>query len=221
LNPAPLLSVKLIHHYGGDETPIQAARVSTLTPSDPERDLKLARYLLAHAHTSPFEHLGASFEIACPLFVRSQIMRHRTFSYNEISRRYTSDDLGYYLPETLHPQHTKALQCSEESTPHPEQERLKRLMKNALDNALSTYHELIESGVSREQARGILPLNLMTLFWMSGNLLNWLRFLKLQLDPHSQKETRLIAQGIHTHLTSLFPQTMSLADELMLGGTTE
>jgi len=214
-----MLSVQLINSYGDDQTPVRAARVSTLSdssPTDPERDLKLARYLLAHGHTSPFEHAGASFLIACPIFSARQIQRHRTFSYNEVSRRYTSKAIEIYTPDTFYIQHPRALQCSDEDTPHFDQEQCSDLLTAAYDNALATYHELLQQGVSREIARAVLPLATMTQFYMSGNLLNWIKFLKLRLDKHSQRETRNIANAIHCHLTAIFPQTMALADELVI-----
>ena len=109
------ITVELIQSYGDDQTPVKAARVSTSTDlraPDVDRDVKLTRYLLRHGHTSPFEHLGATFMLKCPLFIARQIMRHRTFSYNEMSRRYTDAEIEIYQFPTLYTQHESALQLS-------------------------------------------------------------------------------------------------------------
>lgn len=210
------ISVTYIDHYGDDHTPIRAARVSTLTDSyepDPKRDLKLARYLLKNGHTSPFEHAGATFLIHCPLYVARQIMRHRTCSYNEVSRRYTSEDITFYTPQELHTQHERLLQCSTDQI-HPDSDELIERIKAHQTQSLNLYHDLIESGVAREEARLVLPLSVMTKFYMSANLLNWLRFIKIRIDPHTQTETRTIAHAIQLHLSLYFPQIMELAQEL-------
>lgn len=210
------LSVNYIRHYGDDQTPVDAARVSTLSHSgDEARDLKLARYLLAHGHTSPFEHMGATFLISCPIFAARQIMRHRTCSFNEVSRRYTSRQIAFYLPKELHSQHPRALQCSEE-TPHPQSAELLAQIEEHQRQSLKLYCQLITGGVAREEARGVLPLNTMTQFYMSANLLNWLRFLKLRTDHHTQAETRYIANAIRLHLSLYFPKIMLLAQELWI-----
>ena len=97
--------VSLISSMGNDKTIVEAARVSSgndgallWTNKVNDKDRKLIKYLWKNKHTSPFEHVVFTFLIKCPLFVRSQWMRHRTWSYNEISRRYTSEDIDFYYP---------------------------------------------------------------------------------------------------------------------------
>ena len=94
--------VVLISSGGDDWMPVTAARVSfgrdLTTERDEARDKKLMKYLADHKHMSCFEHQTATFMIECPLFVRSQIHRHRTFSFNEISRRYTDENLEFWIP---------------------------------------------------------------------------------------------------------------------------
>ena len=83
--------------------PVSAARASfgneDKTGDDEAADLKLMKYLADHEHLTPFEYNHATFLVECPLFIRSQIMRHRTFAFNEISRRYTSEDIAFWVPE--------------------------------------------------------------------------------------------------------------------------
>ena len=210
------LRIRLIRSWGDDHTAVQAARVSLGNEDqdqDEERDLRLMRFLLDHQHTSPFEHAGATFLIQCPIFSARQIMRHRTFSYNEISRRYTDQDIHCYLPRTLQHQHEKRLQCS--SGEHEDSETLIEKMRAHQNASIELYRELIGKGVSREQARMVLPLNLITRFYMTGNLLNWLKFLRLRLSPESQIEARLIAQAVKLHLSAHFPETLEIAQELI------
>ena len=206
--------VTYVDHMGHDARAAEAARVSfnggsfgdgTLS----DRDAKLIRFLADEKHTSPFEHSTLSVSIKCPLFVRSQIMRHRTFSYNEISRRYTSFNIEFYELDGLRGQATKNLQCSTgELVSHSRQ--LEVLVENHNKAALDLYNRLIEEGVAREQARAVLPQSLMTSFVMTGNLLNWLKFLRLRLDVHAQPECREVAEMCRGILGEHFPETLEV-----------
>lgn len=204
--------VKLIDWMGDDKRAVNAARVSFLKDdfesSDlTDRDEKLIRFLVSHKHTSPFEHMYATFRIKCPLFVRAQIMRHRTFSYNEVSRRYTDENVEFYLPSKLYKQAEKNLQCSSDESPDNEY-ILKSIYKHSTEASFESYNILLDNGVSRESARMLLPQNMYTTFWMSGNLHNFLKFLQLRLDKHVQYETVRVAQGIEEQLRERFPVTL-------------
>lgn len=208
--------VALVDYMGNDKRAVNSARVSLLNDELAgfdteltERDTKLLAFLMREKHTSPFEHSTLSVRITCPLFVSKQIMRHRTFSYNEVSRRYTSKNLEFYTPETLRQQADKNLQCStgEAVGMH---DRVLQVYKAQIDQALSTYNELIDAGVCREQARGILPQCLYTEFYMTGNLLNWFKFLGLRLHPHAQPEVQAVAQAVLEFLKEYFPVTTEL-----------
>jgi flavin-dependent thymidylate synthase len=106
--------VDYIDHMGSDLTIVNSARVSFGVTKDEleERDKKLIKYLVDHRHTSTFEHNVVTFRFIVPMFVRSQHMRHRTWSYNEISRRYTDKDMQFYTPETFRTQHKTNRQAS-------------------------------------------------------------------------------------------------------------
>ena len=209
--------VQLIDWMGDDKRAVNAARVSFLkddlgSSELTDRDEKLIRFLVNHRHTSPFEHMQATFRIKCPLFVRAQIMRHRTFSYNEVSRRYTEENIEFYLPECLYKQADKNLQCSSDERLENEY-ILKCIYKHSTDASFESYQILLDNGVSRESARMVLPQNLYTTFWMSGNLHNFLKFLDLRLDKHVQYETVRVAQGIETQLRERFPATLKAFDK--------
>lgn len=191
---------------GDDLTVVNSARVSFGVSKQvlDEKDKKLINYLAKHKHFTPFEHCSLTVLVECPLYIRSQIMRHRTFSYNEISRRYTSEDLKFYLPE-YRTQHKSSKQCSAGSLDPFLNDILQKHTEVSHQASLGLYSKLIDAGVAREQARGVLPQNLMTSFWMSGNLRNFSAFLSLRLDEHAQEEVRLIAEDIKAIIEEKFP----------------
>ena len=106
--------IELVQSMGEDITVVNSARVSfgVHKKEMDEKDKKLVNYLIKHRHTSTLEHNIATFRIKVPLFVRSQHHRHRTWSYNEISRRYTDTDMQFYIPETYRTQHKSNRQAS-------------------------------------------------------------------------------------------------------------
>ena len=205
-----LTSCELINSMGTDLAVVNSARVSFNQLADePEltqRDIKLLNYLADHGHTSPFEHCTATFYIKCPLFIARQIMRHRTFSYNEVSRRYTSEKIEFWAPDHMRAQATKNLQCSDGLA--DDQEFNAEVYDNAIDYAWSAYKQLITKGVAREQARAVLPQAMHTSFYMTGNLLNWVKFIKLRDSEHAQPEAQEVARAIKQELNDLFPYSM-------------
>ena len=192
--------------------PVSAARASfgkeDRTGLDEGADTKLMFFLSREGHTSVFEHQSATFLIECPLFIRSQIMRHRTFSYNEISRRYTSEQLGFWKPTTYRKQAAKNKQCSEGELVPTASAWADWCYTSTVVQSLDQYHGLLKEGVCREQARAVLPQSLLTRFYMTGNLRNWSHFLKLRLDSHAQPEVQIIAQRIEAELRKLWPLPM-------------
>ena len=209
--------VAKISATGDDRTAVCAARVSFLKDGDEpdeERDERLLRFMIKEGHTSPFEHASVTLRITCPLFVRSQIMRHRTFSFNEVSRRYTSEEIKIYVPESLRVQSEKNLQCSDSGSHIEGESEVIDAMDQALQASLKAYSYLLFKGVAREQARGVLPQNTYTTFWMTGNLHNWFKFLKLRLHNHSQEETRRIAESALAIIERDFPVTTRLMREM-------
>lgn len=194
-----------------DNFPAQAARVSFANDQQEhtqEQDEKLINYLAQHEHLTPFEYQHATLMIECPLFIRSQIHRHRTFSYNEISRRYTSDDLDFWIPSEWHKQAIKNKQGSDGNFDQESNVFFSGLYKTQCHASVITYNKLLKEGVAREQARSILPQSLMTRFYMGGNLRNWSHFLKLRLDSHAQYEIQIIAQKCDDILRDLWPASL-------------
>jgi thymidylate synthase (FAD) len=212
--------VSLIDWLGDDLRACNAARVSFLNDLDglddgeiTEKDQRLLSFMLREKHTSPFEHSVITFRIKVPMFVKNQIIRHRTFSFNEVSRRYTAKEIEFFVPSELREQSQKNLQCSTEETVSEDLELSSKI--NAIHTqSLAVFNELLEKGVCREQARMVLPQSLYTTFWMTGSLHNWMHFLRLRTSPHSQKETQETARGIETLLREIFPKTFEAVDNL-------
>lgn len=203
------IGVELIDSMGSDLTIVNAARVSFGNRKDilDKKDEKLIKYLSDHQHMSPFEHCTVTVYIACPLFIRSQIHRHRTFAYNEISRRYTDKNLQFYSPPStdIRVQAEKNRQASADAMTPAMSANMEIAIQRIHAETFRTYRLLLEQGVCREQARGILPQNLMTEFYMTGNLRNWIHFIKLRTHEGAQKEAQYVAAKCLEILKKLYP----------------
>lgn len=207
-------SVSYVQHMGSDLTVVNSARVSfgvEKTELD-DRDRKLINYLIKHKHTSTLEHNSVTFKFVVPLFVRSQHHRHRTWSYNEISRRYTDKDLQFYLPKSFRTQHKSNRQASNaEELINPQVFPTLSLMKasellevRTLD-CIDTFNNLLDAGVCREQARMILPQNLYTEYYGTVNLNNLLKFIDLRTHEGAQWEIQKVAEACLDIATDLWP----------------
>ena len=222
--------VDYISHMGSDLTVVNSARVSfgVAKHTLDQRDRKLIKYLINHRHTSTLEHCAVTFKFTVPLFVRSQHHRHRTWSYNEISRRYTDKDLQFYLPKEFRTQHKSNRQASnpdEVANPviihdwsdYDEGIRASEILQMQTNRALDTYRDLMSNGVCREQARMILPQNLYTEYYGTTNLNNLLKFIDLRTHMGAQWEIQKAAEACLEIATDLFPVTVSSYRELRGG----
>ncbi|MBR7139679.1 MAG: FAD-dependent thymidylate synthase [Lentisphaeria bacterium] len=198
--------VGLIDHLGTESTIVNAARVSfgKLKSDMDERDVKLLEYLIDNRHTSPLEHIVFTFSIHCPLFVRGQWHRHRTWSYNEISRRYTEIDMEFYTPQQLRRQAESNRQASV-ADPDFDSSALVAEIDAHNKHCMALYEKLLNSGVCREQARSVLPQNMMVTFWGTVDLANLLHFLELRDSEHAQWEIREYAIAIKKLIKPYIP----------------
>ena len=190
--------IGLVDQMGSETTVVNAARVSfgKMRHEMNERDVTLVKYLLENHHNTPLEHVVFTFLVHCPLFVRSQWHRHRTWSYNEISRRYTEEELKFYLPPELRAQAANNRQASVSADDTLDQQECREMICRQNAAALAVYQELLDKGVCREQARGVLPQNLMTTYWATVDLSNLLKFIELRASEHAQWEIREYAEAI-------------------------
>ena len=213
--------VELVDAVGSDLSVVNSARVSfgKHKAELDDKDKKLIKYLIKHKHTSTLEHCFVTFRIKVPLFVRSQHHRHRTWSYNEISRRYTDFDIQFYEPLTFRTQHKSNRQASNASDlidpVLPQWETTAAVaMRHHHKASLQLFEELIESGVCREQARGVLPQNMYTEYYASANLNNILKFIDLRIHEGAQWEIQEMAKGMLEIITKLYPETVGAYREI-------
>lgn len=210
------MKVDFIERWGTDKTVARAARVSfnsddLSTDELSAKDERLINYLAKHKHTSCFEHMGATLKLKVPIFIARQIQRHRTFSYNEISRRYVDSPPEFFWPDKWRGRATDKKQGSsdtEVTDMNGASYTVDQVARWAANHALSCYNDMLANGVAPEQARMILPQNLYTEMYMSGNLRAWSHFLHLRLDGHAQKEVQDVAQMVADILNPLFPVSM-------------
>ena len=188
--------IRLVDFMGGDNRVVSSARVSFGAVSKgEEQDKRLIKYLLEHAHHTPFEHCYFQFHICCPIFVARQWMRHRWGSYNEVSARYTQVKDEFYIPSQFRGQDTKNKQGSV-PTSSLDQKALIKLYEDSVEASYAAYKKLIDAGVAREMARGVLPVCQYTQFYWSVNARSLLNFLSLRTDKHAQWEIRVYADAI-------------------------
>jgi len=204
-------SVEYVQHMGTDLTIVNSARVSFGKEKEvlDDRDEKLIKYLAEHKHTSTFEHNVITFRFKVPLFVRSQHHRHRTWSYNEISRRYTDVNIEFYEPHQFRTQHKSNRQASNEEYVNPDLNESvvgkttvpvsPNLASDAVrfhhQRSLRLFEQLIENGVCREQARGVLPQNLYTEYYGTTSLANLMKFIELRTHEGAQWEIQQVAMA--------------------------
>jgi thymidylate synthase (FAD) len=197
---------------GNALTVVNAARVSfgNIKTTIDEKDKKLIKYLADHKHMSPFEHCALTVKITCPLHIRSQIHRHRTMAFNEISRRYTSKDLGFFETVEYRKQASSNRQASEGNLDVSTNEQVVQLVKKHHEQSLDLYNKMLDMGVCREQARGVLPQNLSTEFYATANLRNWAHFVSLREHEGAQHEVQFIAKQIKQILIEQFDYAASV-----------
>jgi thymidylate synthase (FAD) len=209
--------LEYVEHMGSDLSVVNSARVSFGRHKKviEESDKKLINYLIKHRHTSTLEHCVVTFRFKVPLFVRSQHHRHRTWSYNEISRRYTDFNIEFYNPQRYRTQHDSNRQASNEDefvngpSAHPILGcNVTEAVRRFHNVSLNMYNNLLEVGVCREQARGVLPQSMYTEYYGTANLNNILKFVDLRIHAGAQGEIQEVAKAILKITKKLYPITV-------------
>ena len=216
--------VDYIDHMGSDLTVVNAARVSFDKESTAvdweyldfghssgdfvailnDNDAKLIKYLAEHNHWTPFGHCQVTFRIKAPIFVARQLGKHQVgMVWNEVSRRYVDSEPEFFSIDMFRERADNVKQGSKDEATIP----------YSLDPlhhyTLECYNNLLKMGVCPEQARMVLPQSMYTEWYWTGSLAAWARVCKLRLDPHTQKETRDIAQVISNQMSIIFPVSWS------------
>jgi thymidylate synthase (FAD) len=209
--------VRYIDHLGSDERICEAARISYKAPSKgPEADKKLINYLWKNRHTSPFEMAKIQLNIKMPIFVMRQYVRHRMQNLNEVSARYTELPNEFYIPKVWRKQDTKNKQSSldtgdfnpilmlEEYSAVPATEAFEFHCKQSY----KLYESMLESGIAREMARMVLPINIYTEIYTTWDLNNLLKFIVLRDDSHAQYEIQEYGKAMKEIAKELFPYAL-------------
>jgi thymidylate synthase (FAD) len=204
-------NVELLETFGSDLTVVNAARVSLgkQVTEFTDKDARLIKYLADHDHVSPFFHPQARFRLKMPIWMAREWFRHTVgFARNEVSRRYVDDPPTFHLPSAIRTRAPNKKQGSNEDV-HPKNDHILLLLKLSCEEAVKTYDALLEQNVPPEQARMVLPQNMMTEFIETGSLAAYARLCHLRLGPDAQKEIREVASEISKQLKSVFPHSWS------------
>lgn len=190
--------------WGDDLDVVNAARVSFNKVSEEftAKDEKLINYLAKHKHFSPFNHSFITLRVKAPIFVARQLVKHKFMPWNEVSRRYVDDEPEFYFPDYWRKKADNVKQGSSE-----EPVSINKVFDplNSAVVALMSYNSMLERGVCAEQARMVLPQNMMTEWIWSGTLGAYCDMLRLRLDPHTQYESRIVAQKARALIEPIFP----------------
>ena len=221
-----MIKVTHIDHMGSDLSVVNAARVSfgkeslwnwsKELDSDTgdgrtlrERDTKLIKYLAEHKHMSPFGHAFASFHIKAPIFVARQLVKHKFLRWNEISRRYTTENIEFYEPDVWRGKADDKKQGSAGAVESVPVGALK-----VQGYCIAAYQDLLSSGICPEQARMVLPQSTMTEWYWSGSLDAFADMCRLRCKEDTQAETQEVAWAISLKMEDLFPVSwVALRDE--------
>ena len=182
------------------------ARVSNPSNQDNEKFAGLLRYCINHQHWSVFEQSSMTLELETTRAIAAQILRHRSFTYQEFSQRYAaSTELGTIPLPKLRKQDLKNRQNSTDDLDEFVIQKLQMQMQTLFDSATALYNQMLEEGVAKECARMILPLATPTRIYMTGSCRSWIHYINLRSAHGTQKEHMLIAEGCREIFIEQFP----------------
>jgi thymidylate synthase (FAD) len=196
--------IELVDHMGDDNSIVRAARVSHAanmkTGEDSAADFKLVDYLYRNGHTSPFEHVIFTFRVKAPIFVFRQWHRHRTWSFNEVSARYTELPEEFYVPEPDNIGAQDAVnhqsRIMDNGADDQRAYEVRRIMRQQNQAAFMAYGDLLKAGVARELARTVLPVATYSEMYATIDLHNLLKFISERIAEGAQYEIRVYAQAM-------------------------
>jgi thymidylate synthase (FAD) len=183
------------------------ARVSNPSnQNNTETSAKLIKYLIDHQHWSPFEMVNMCVEINTTRSIAAQILRHRSFSFQEFSQRYSDvSNIGTPVIPTLRRQDTKNRQNSIDDLDYLRQDLYSAKIQHLFDESYRLYEQMLEEGVAKECAREVLPMAAPTRLYMNGTIRSWLHYCDLRTSNGTQKEHAVIAGQIQDILYSQIP----------------
>ena len=201
------MTVKLVSITpDAEKTMAYIARVSNPNNQENEKYAGLLKYCIKHNHWSVFEQSSMTVEIETTRAIAAQILRHRSFTFQEFSQRYADTNLleAIQLPE-LRRQDTKNRQNSIDDLDPEVVEKLNKQMKTLFSSGQALYNQMIESGVAKECARMVLPLCTPTRIYMTGSCRSWIHYINLRSGHGTQKEHMVIAKAVKDVFVEQFP----------------
>jgi thymidylate synthase (FAD) len=214
--------VRLLDVMGDDSSPDSDARISTGVAARSEaQQTTLVRFLLRHKHTTPFEGSVMKFEVRAPIMVIREWFRHRMFSYNEESGRYKQLDPLYYIPDVERVSFQAKSNHQGSGEQHPDAPEFVAQWREEQEEFEEGYDALIQThNVARELARLNMPVSHYSTFVVTGNLLNWFRFLQLRMEATAQFEIRAYANAIFELSKQYFPKSFEAFQDYWLEAVT-
>ena len=208
------LDVRLINYQGDDDQICDAARVSFANDGLDQdfetiykKNVRLLNYLAKHNHWSPFAHNSITLRVTAPIFLARQLVKHQVGGvWNEISRRYVDSTPQFYVPTKYHKRPKNAKQGSGEVFDWQFCWEAQTHIQAHCCDALELYEELLEKGVAPEEARMVLPLNMMTSWYWTGSLAFFFRVWKQRSDGHAQLVAQEFAGKLKEIIEPLFPE---------------
>ena len=177
-----------------EKTIVYCARVSNPAGQSNENYVKLIRYLIKHKHWSPFEMANMVVEINTTRAISAQVLRHRSFAFQEFSQRYSDvGSLGSPSIPDLRRQDLKNRQNSIDDVPQAQVAAYRRRISELFEDSEHLYKEMVSNGIAKECARGILPMNSRTRLYMNGTIRSWIHYLQIRASVETQLEHREIA----------------------------
>jgi thymidylate synthase (FAD) len=211
------LTVEFIDHMGDDLRVANVARVSFAKWKEEfdEKDARLIDYLARHEHTSPFRHTALTVRVVAPIWLARQLAKHQIgMSWNEVSRRYVDSDVEFFFPEAYRKRPDKSIkQGSGEALTGDDHAQAGKLTEIAHETAFNTYEALLDLGVAPEQARGVLPQNMLTSWVWTGSLTAFFHCWRLRSEGTAQKEAQDFAALLDEIITPLFPHSWQTLKE--------
>jgi thymidylate synthase (FAD) len=200
-------------YHNAEELISFTARVSNpANQMNTESAPKLLAYLIKHEHWSPFEMAHMTVEIKTSRAIAAQILRHRSFSFQEFSQRYAK--ANSFVKYEARRQDDKNRQNSIDDMTDDQKWWFQRVQQEAWDWSVRAYDQALDMGIAKEQARFLLPLSTETTIYMCGSVRSWIHYIKLRTKPSTQKEHRDIALGAQAVFNEEFPNIAKALKEL-------
>ena len=190
------------------------ARVSNPKNQDNDKFAGLLKYCIQHGHWSVFEQAFMTVEINTTRGLAAQILRHRSFTFQEFSQRYADTNLldsSIPVPD-LRSQDLKNRQNSNDDIPEEKKEEYQALIARHFSEAMDLYNALLQEGVAKECARFVLPLATPTRIYMSGSVRSWIHYINLRSAHGTQKEHMNVAEGVRSIFSEQFPTVAQALD---------